>query len=73
MELAPILGPGAPEVELTCARVVADATRRLIPALESVVGELEAAANLVLGEVEEASKQRAKTEVSEVGGRSSQH
>lgn len=40
---------------LEAARVVADVAKRLVPALERVAGELEAAANkLVLGEVSEA-------------------
>jgi hypothetical protein len=48
------------KVRLEAARVVADATRRLIPALESIAGELEQVANkLVLGEVGEASKTEA--------------
>jgi hypothetical protein len=47
------LGPF--NTRLEAARVVADATKRLIPALESVAGELEAAARkLTLGELAEA-------------------
>jgi hypothetical protein len=49
------LGPFNTRLEAT--RVVADAAKRLIPALESIAGELEAAASkLTLGELAEASK-----------------
>jgi hypothetical protein len=51
---------GTFNTRLEAARVVADATRRLIPALESIAGELEQAANkLVLGEAGETSKTEA--------------
>jgi hypothetical protein len=51
---------GPYKARLEAARVVADATRRLIPALESIAGELEQAANkLALGEAGEASKTEA--------------
>jgi hypothetical protein len=51
---------GPYKARLEVARLVADATKRLIPALESIAGELEAAANkLVLGEAGEASKTEA--------------
>jgi hypothetical protein len=46
--------------KLEAARVVADIARRLVPALEGIAGELEAAASkLVLGEVGEASRTEA--------------
>jgi hypothetical protein len=49
------LGPF--NTRLEAARVVADAAKRLLPALESIAGELEAAAQkLVAGELAEASE-----------------
>jgi len=48
---------GAFNTRLEVARVVADAAKRLLPALESIAGELEAAAQkLTLGELAEAPK-----------------
>jgi hypothetical protein len=56
---------GAFNTRLEAARTVAEATKRLIPALESMAGELEQAAQrLTLGELAEAPKTEPQTQSS---------